>query len=191
MLLYGHLDKQPEMTGWRDGLGPWTPVREGDRLYGRGGADDGYAVFASLTAIAAVQAAGEPHARCVVLIEASEESSSPDLPAYVEALADRLGAPDLVVCLDSGAIDDRRLWAPSLRGIASASSPSGARRRVHSGARAVWCRRACASCANSSTASRARRPGPCSCGAHVEIPTDRRAEAAATAAEIADPFGDE
>ena len=42
VLLYGHLDKQPEMDGWRDGLGPWTPVLEGDRLYGRGGADDGY-----------------------------------------------------------------------------------------------------------------------------------------------------
>ena len=56
MLLYGHLDKQPEMTGWREGLGPWTPVLEGDRLYGRGGADDGYAIFASLTAIDAAAA---------------------------------------------------------------------------------------------------------------------------------------
>ena len=53
VLLYGHLDKQPEMEGWRDGLGPWTPVIEGDRLYGRGGADDGYSAFAALTAISA------------------------------------------------------------------------------------------------------------------------------------------
>ena len=89
MLLYGHLDKQPEMTGWRDGLGPWTPVVEGDRLYGRGGADDGYAAFAALLAIEAAQAEGLPHARCVVLIEASEESGSPDLPAHVDALGDR------------------------------------------------------------------------------------------------------
>ena len=85
VLLYGHLDKQPEMEGWREGLGPWTPVIEGDRLYGRGGADDGYAVFASLTAIEGVRAAGGSHTRCIVLIEASEESGSPDLPAHVDA----------------------------------------------------------------------------------------------------------
>ena len=83
VLLYGHLDKQPEMAGWRDGLGPWEPVREGDRLYGRGVADDGYAAFAALTAIEAAQTAGLAHTRCVVVIEASEESGSPDLPAYM------------------------------------------------------------------------------------------------------------
>ena len=120
VLLYGHLDKQPEMEGWRDGLGPWTPVLEGDRLYGRGGADDGYAAFASLTAIEAVQTAGGSHRRCVVLIEASEESGSPDLPAYVDALADRIGSPSLVVCLDSGCIDYERMWVTtSLRGLVS------------------------------------------------------------------------
>ncbi len=86
VLLYGHLDKQPEMTGWRDGLGPWTPVIEGDRLYGRGGADDGYAAFAALSAIEVAKAHGLDHARCVVLIEASEESGSPDLPAHLERL---------------------------------------------------------------------------------------------------------
>lgn len=122
VLLYGHLDKQPEMHGWRDGLGPWTPVLEGDRLYGRGGADDGYAAFASLTAIEAVRAGGRPHARCIVLIEASEESGSPDLPAYIEALADRIGVPSLVVCLDSGCIDFDRMWVTtSLRGMVSAT----------------------------------------------------------------------
>ena len=88
VLLYGHLDKQPELFGWREGLGPWEPVIEGDRLYGRGGADDGYSTFASLTAIEAAQAAGFPHARCVVLIEASEESGSRDLPAHIDALSD-------------------------------------------------------------------------------------------------------
>ena len=118
VLLYGHLDKQPEFTGWRDGLGPWTPVLEGDRLYGRGGADDGYAAFAALLAIEAAEAEGHPHARCIVLIEASEESGSPDLPAHVEALADRLGEPELVVCLDSGCLDTERLWVTtSLRGL--------------------------------------------------------------------------
>ncbi len=118
VLLYGHLDKQPEMHGWRDGLGPWTPVVEGDRLYGRGGADDGYSTFASLAAIEAVRAGGGAHTRCIVLIEASEESGSPDLPAHVEALADRIGTPSLVVCLDSGCIDYARMWVTtSLRGI--------------------------------------------------------------------------
>src|SRR6266481_104122 len=86
VLLYGHLDKQPEMTGWRAGLSPWNPVREGDKLYGRGGADDGYSSFASLAALRLVQEQGLSHARCVVLIEGCEESGSTDLPAYIEHL---------------------------------------------------------------------------------------------------------
>ena len=120
VLLYGHCDKQPEMTGWREDLGPWKPVLEGDRLYGRGGADDGYAAFASLLAIEAAQLAGLPHSRLIVLIEASEESGSPDLPAYLEALADRIGSPTLVLCLDSGCLDHERMWVTtSLRGLVS------------------------------------------------------------------------
>ena len=120
VLLYGHLDKQPEMTGWRDDLGPWKPVLEGDRLYGRGGADDGYAAFASVLSIEAAQAAGISHTRCVVLIEASEESGSPDLPAYLDALADQIGTPSLVLCLDSGCLDYERWWVTtSLRGLAA------------------------------------------------------------------------
>jgi acetylornithine deacetylase/succinyl-diaminopimelate desuccinylase-like protein len=116
--LYGHLDKQPEMEGWRDDLGPWKPVMEGTKLYGRGGADDGYAAFASLTAIEAVQAAGGSHGRLVVLIEASEESGSPDLPAHVDALSGRLGQVGLVVCLDSGCATYDTLWlTTSLRGL--------------------------------------------------------------------------
>ena len=118
VILYGHLDKQPEMTGWRDGLGPWTPVLDGDRLYGRGGADDGYAVFAALTAVEALRAAGGAHARLLVLIEASEESGSPDLPAHLDALGERLGDVSLVVGLDSGAATYDRLWVTtSLRGV--------------------------------------------------------------------------
>lgn len=118
VLLYGHLDKQPELFGWREGLGPWEPVIDGDRLYGRGAADDGYSTFASLTCIEAAQAAGFPHARCVVLIEASEESGSRDLPAHIDALAERIGTPSLVICLDSGCADYDHLWATtSLRGL--------------------------------------------------------------------------
>jgi acetylornithine deacetylase/succinyl-diaminopimelate desuccinylase-like protein len=118
VLLYGHLDKQPELFGWREGLGPWNPVLDGDRLYGRGGADDGYSTFASLACIEAAQAAGFAHARCVVLIEASEESGSRDLPAHIDALAERIGQPSLVVCLDSGCADYDHLWVTtSLRGL--------------------------------------------------------------------------
>lgn len=118
VLLYGHLDKQPEMTGWAAGKGPWTPVLENEKLYGRGGADDGYAMFAALTAVLALRDQGVAHARCVILIEASEESGSPDLPAYVDALAGRLGDPALIVCLDSGCADYDRLWlTTSLRGL--------------------------------------------------------------------------
>jgi acetylornithine deacetylase/succinyl-diaminopimelate desuccinylase-like protein len=119
VLLYGHLDKQPEMTGWADDLGPWKPVLKGDKLFGRGGADDGYAIFGSLTAIRALQDQGLPHARCVVLIEACEESGSYDLPYYVDHLADRIGKPSLVVCLDSGCANYDQLWCTtSLRGLA-------------------------------------------------------------------------
>jgi acetylornithine deacetylase/succinyl-diaminopimelate desuccinylase-like protein len=118
VLLYGHLDKQPEMSGWRSGLGPWTPVIQDGRLYGRGGADDGYAVFAALAAIRALKDAGRPHARCVMLIEACEESGSYDLPAYLEALAARIGTPSLVVGLDSGCGNYEQLWGTtSLRGL--------------------------------------------------------------------------
>ncbi len=118
VLLYGHLDKQPEMSGWDADLGPWKPVMRGDLLYGRGGADDGYAAFASLTAIAALQAQGIPHARLVVIIEACEESGSFDLPPYLDALASRIGSPDLVVCLDSGAGNYEQMWlTTSLRGL--------------------------------------------------------------------------
>jgi acetylornithine deacetylase/succinyl-diaminopimelate desuccinylase-like protein len=118
VLLYGHLDKQPEMEGWAEGLGPWTPVRRGERLYGRGGADDGYSAFGVVTALEALAAERAPHARCVALIEACEESGSFDLPAYVEHLAARIGRPSLVVCLDSGCGNYEQLWVTSsLRGM--------------------------------------------------------------------------
>ncbi|GIX35709.1 MAG: succinyl-diaminopimelate desuccinylase [Lysobacteraceae bacterium] len=119
VLLYGHLDKQPEMTGWEPDLGPWKPVLRGDRLYGRGAADDGYALFGSLTAIRALKEQQIPHARCVILIEACEESGSHDLPHYVDHLAERIGKPSLVICLDSGCGNYDQLWCTtSLRGLA-------------------------------------------------------------------------
>jgi acetylornithine deacetylase/succinyl-diaminopimelate desuccinylase-like protein len=118
ILLYGHLDKQPEMVGWREGLGPWIPVYEDGKLYGRGSADDGYAVFAALAAVQALDAQGIARPRCVGLIETCEESGSYDLPAYLEALAGRMGNVQLVIALDSGAGNYDQMWVTtSLRGL--------------------------------------------------------------------------
>jgi acetylornithine deacetylase/succinyl-diaminopimelate desuccinylase-like protein len=138
-LLYGHLDKQPEMVGWDEGLGPWTPVIRDGRLFGRGAGDDGYAAFAALTAIETLEAQGVPHARCVILIETCEESGSPDLPAYIEHLAGRLGTPDLVICLDSSCADYEHLWsATSLRGLVKGElSVEILGEGVHSGASGI------------------------------------------------------
>ena len=120
VLMYGHLDKQPEFSGWRSDLGPWTPKYEDGKLYGRGGADDGYAVYASIAAVQELKRQGVPHPRIVGLIETSEESGSRDLLPYIDALKDRLGEVALVVCLDSGAGNYDQLWlTTSLRGMAS------------------------------------------------------------------------
>lgn len=118
VLFYGHLDKQPPMVGWRDGLGPWTPHLDAEgRLYGRGAGDDGYAVFAALATVKALQDHGQPHGRIIILIECSEESGSRDLPHYINTYADRLGTPSLVICLDSGCGNYEQLWSTtSLRG---------------------------------------------------------------------------
>jgi len=120
VLMYGHLDKQPEFTGWRSDLGPWTPKIDDGKLYGRGGADDGYAVYASIAAVQALKAQGVAHPRIVGLIETCEESGSHDLLPYVDALRSRLGDVGLVICLDSGAGNYDQLWlTTSLRGMAS------------------------------------------------------------------------
>lgn len=117
VLLYGHLDKQPPLGDWSEGLDPFTPVRRGDLLFGRGSVDDGYALYSSLLAIEALEAAGESHGKILVLIEASEESGSPDLAAHLDDLEAKLEGVELVVCLDSGALTYDQLWiTDSLRG---------------------------------------------------------------------------
>jgi acetylornithine deacetylase/succinyl-diaminopimelate desuccinylase-like protein len=185
--LYGHVDKQPPMEGWAEGLGPWTPVRRGDRLYGRGGGDDGYAAFAALAAIEEIQRRGGAHARCVAVIEASEESGSPDLPAHLEALGDALGEPSFVVCLDSGCANYDRLWATTcLRGLVSVKlTVEVLEEGVHSGS------------AGGIVPSSFRimrvlldRIEEASTGSillpelRAEVPADRRAELAATATDL-------
>jgi acetylornithine deacetylase/succinyl-diaminopimelate desuccinylase-like protein len=133
VVVYGHMDKQPPLGTWRDGLGPYEPVREGDLLYGRGTADDGYATFAAVTGLVA---AGGGHGRVLVLIEGSEESASPDLPAYLEHLRARIGRPRLVICLDSGGLSFDRLWlTSSLRGALVATVTAQVLTEgIHSGA---------------------------------------------------------
>lgn len=135
VLVYGHLDKQPALGTWRDGLGPFAPARVGERLYGRGTADDGYAFFAALGALECLDAAGTPRPRVVVLVEASEESGSPDLAAHLDVQSERLGRPDLVVCLDSGCLSYDRLWlTSSLRGnLVAAVTVQVLTEGVHSG----------------------------------------------------------
>lgn len=135
VLIYGHLDKQPPMAGWAMGRSAWAPSLEGDRLYGRGGADDGYAMFAAIAAVLGLREQGLAHPRCMILIEASEESSSIDLPAYIEHLAPRLGEPGLIVALDAGCGNYEQLWTTtSLRGqVAGTLSVRVLDDGVHSG----------------------------------------------------------
>ncbi len=135
-LFYGHLDKQPPAQGWDDNKGPWQPVMENDRLYGRGSADDGYALFAAVLAIKVLQVHKISYGRCVILIETCEESGSRDLKYYLETLQDQIGTPTLVVCLDSGCGDYERMWiTTSLRGgIVGELEATVLNRAIHSGA---------------------------------------------------------
>jgi acetylornithine deacetylase/succinyl-diaminopimelate desuccinylase-like protein len=168
VLMYGHLDKQPEFTGWRSDLGPWTPKYEDGRLYGRGGADDGYAIYASIAAIQALKSQQVAHPRIVGLIETCEESGSYDLLPYVDALRTRLGEVALVVCLDSGAGNYDQLWlTSSLRGMASGGLVPSSFRIM----RQVLDR------LEDSATGRLLPPS-----FHCAVPTDRLAQAQATAA---------
>jgi acetylornithine deacetylase/succinyl-diaminopimelate desuccinylase-like protein len=189
VLMYGHLDKQPEFTGWRNDLGPWTPKYEDGKLYGRGGADDGYATYASIAAIQALKSQNMPHPRIVGLIETCEESGSYDLLPYVDALRDRLGEVALVVCLDSGAGNYDQLWlTSSLRGVAGGVlKVEILTEGVHSGDASGLVpssfrimRQVLDRLEDSATG----RLLPASF--HCEVPVDRMAEARATAAILGD-----
>ncbi len=189
VLMYGHLDKQPEMLGWADGTGPWQPVIKDDRLYGRGGADDGYAMFASIAALLALKEQGVAHGRIVILIEASEESGSPDLPFYIDHLGARIGTPDLVVCLDSGAGNYDQLWlTTSLRGnLVGNLTVRVLTEGVHSGAASgivpssFRILRALLSRVEDEASGRMNLPE-----LFVDIPEDRRRQAKDTAAILGD-----
>jgi len=189
VLMYGHLDKQPEMAGWDKDHGPWDPVIRDGKLYGRGGADDGYAMFASLAALLALKEQGISHARTVIIIEACEESGSPDLPFYVDHLAARIGSPDLVVCLDSGAGNYDQLWlTTSLRGnLIGNLSVKVLTEGVHSGAASgivpssFRILRSLLSRVEDEATGRMTLPE-----LFVEIPADRQKQAQETAAILGD-----
>jgi acetylornithine deacetylase/succinyl-diaminopimelate desuccinylase-like protein len=136
VLLYGHLDKQPPFTGWDEGVEPYVPLIKDGKLYGRGGADDGYAIFSAVTALKALQLQGVPRARCVIIIEACEESGSPDLPYHIENLKTRIGDVNFIICLDSGCGNYDQMWVTtSLRGIvAGVLKVAIVKEGVHSGA---------------------------------------------------------
>lgn len=190
VLLYGHYDKQPEFTGWREGLGPWTPVRDGDRLYGRGGADDGYSAFASVAALRALHEQDARRARCVAIIEGCEESGSFDLPYYLEALKARIGTPSLVVCLDSGCGNYDQLWGTtSLRGLVSGSLyVEMLREGVHSGYGSGVVASSFRVLRQLLSRLEDERTGAIIPGEfHVEIPTDRLSQAS----QLADLLGNE
>ena len=189
ILMYGHLDKQPEFTGWRNDLSPWQAKYEGGKLYGRGGADDGYAVYASIAAIQALKAQGAPHPRIVGLIETCEESGSYDLLPYVDALKDRLGDVALVVCLDSGAGNYDQLWlTTSLRGNAAGTlKVEILTEGVHSGDASGLVPdsfRVLRHVLDRLEDSKTGRLLPANL--HCEIPADRRAQAEATAKILGD-----
>ncbi|HKB95847.1 MAG TPA: M20/M25/M40 family metallo-hydrolase [Rhizomicrobium sp.] len=189
VLMYGHLDKQPEMLGWADGTGPWQPLLKDDKLYGRGGADDGYALFASIAALLALKQQGIAHGRAVIVIEASEESGSPDLPYYMDHLAARIGTPSLVVCLDSGAGNYDQLWlTTSLRGnLLGNLTVRVLTEGVHSGAASgivpssFRILRALLSRIEDEATGRMKLPE-----LFVEIPQDRQKQAIETAAILGD-----
>jgi acetylornithine deacetylase/succinyl-diaminopimelate desuccinylase-like protein len=189
VLMYGHLDKQPEFSGWRADLGPWTPKYEDGKLYGRGGADDGYAVYASIAAIQALKAQKVAHPRIVGLIETCEESGSYDLLPYIDALHARLGEVALVICLDSGAGNYDQLWlTTSLRGLAGGTlKVEVLTEGVHSGDASGLVPssfRILRHLLDRLEDSQSGRLLPASF--HCEVPADRLAQAKATAAILGD-----
>ncbi len=190
VLLYGHMDKQPEMTGWAEGLGPWQPVLRGDRLYGRGGADDGYSTFASLAALEVLQDQSIPHARCVVIIEGCEESGSGDLPALHRAPA---RADRHAVARRLPRLRRRRLRAALVHDVAARDGDRQSARRRAARRRALgrgeWDRAVeLSDRALAARPARGRRTRARSCpsGSTSPIPEQRLAQARAMAGALGD-----
>lgn len=123
------------MEPWDEGLGPTTPVIRNGKLYGRGTVDDGYAVFACMLAIKNLQRQGVRWPRCVMVLEAEEESGSPHLLELLNAAKDTIGKPDFLLCMDSQTFDYKSMWlTSSKRGICNLDvTISAAKGGYHSG----------------------------------------------------------
>lgn len=118
VMMYGHLDKQPHGEGWNEGYGPVSAKEKDGKLWGRGTADDGYAIFAAILSIKACINRKAEYPRVVIIIEADEESFGTDLPYYLSKYKEKFGNPSLIVCLDSSGDDFERFWITnSLRGV--------------------------------------------------------------------------
>jgi acetylornithine deacetylase/succinyl-diaminopimelate desuccinylase-like protein len=117
LLFYGHYDKQPPFTGWMEGVGATNPKIIDNKLYGRGGADDGYSTYSTMLALKGLQEQGVKLPRLVMLTEGDEESGSGHMNHYLQTLKAKIGEPFAFFCLDSGALDYDRMWlSTSLRG---------------------------------------------------------------------------
>lgn len=66
-----------------EGLGPTNPKVIDGKLYGRGGADDGYSTFCTILALKSLQEQNIPLPRCVMITEGDEESGSGHMPHYL------------------------------------------------------------------------------------------------------------
>lgn len=123
VLIYGHIDKQPYGEGWLidQGIRPTEPKLIGDRLYGRGANDDGYAGFAAIAVLKVCQEQNIPHPRTIIMLEADEESGSNDFEYYLHQVKSEFkGDIAIVYCLDAGCMNYETLWVgTSLRGVLS------------------------------------------------------------------------
>ena len=102
VLMYGHGDVVDGMIGqWRDGLNPWQTTTSGNRVYGRGTADNKGQHGINLAALRAVREArgGRLGFNAKFIIETGEEIGSPDLRDVCESLRDDLKA-DLFLASD-------------------------------------------------------------------------------------------
>ncbi len=98
VLTYGHGDVVRGLEGeWRAGLEPWTLIRDGDRLYGRGTADNKGQHSINIAALQAVLATrGRLGFNSRILLECSEELGSPGLDAFARTHRDSLAADVLI-----------------------------------------------------------------------------------------------
>jgi len=135
-LTYGHYDVYPAdaaADGWR--TDPFTPVVDGDRIWGRGAGDNKGQHLALLHGIALWrELEGELPIRIKVILEGDEETGSRPLPAFVQAHRERLRAD--LCCYADGPMfpGDQPVLLMGVRGVLGLEfAATGAKRDLHSG----------------------------------------------------------